>query len=191
MKIFLTSSGLDTNRIRDLILNEVPKPVSNNKALMITYAQNEEELSHIQLSKEELFDTGIDHVATLNPGDFELIYVCGGNTFAIMKKMRELKLDEYIKKQVNKGSVYVGVSAGSIIAGPDISIAGWGSEGDKNEVGLEDLKGLNLVDVQVFPHYHTELKNEIEEFRKKYGGKVLELANGQAYVYLDGTEIFI
>ena len=75
------------------------------------------------------------------------MYVCGGNTFKILHKLRETRLDVYITKQVEQGALYVGVSAGSIIAGPDIEIAGWGSEGDENEVNLQDLEGFNFTDI--------------------------------------------
>ncbi len=54
---------------------------------------------------------------------------------AILNKLRETRLDQFIIENVNKGSIHVGVSVGSIIAGPSIEIAGWGSEGDKNDIG--------------------------------------------------------
>jgi dipeptidase E len=111
---------------------------------------------------------------------FDIIYVCGGNTFAILNKLRETKLDQFIIEAVNNGTIYVGVSAGSIIAGPDIEIAGWGSEGDKNEINLKNLSGFNLANVGIFPHFHEELRSEVEEFKKKVSYEVIELTNGEA-----------
>jgi len=110
----------------------------------------------------------------------DVIYLCGGNTFSILNKTRETKLDKFIIDQVKSGSVYVGVSAGSIIAGPSIEIAGWGSEVDKNEVGLKEINGFNFVDFSVFPHFHEELRNEVEDFKKQVNYRVFELTNEQA-----------
>ena len=85
------------------------------------------------------------------------------------------------------GSVYVGVSAGSIIAGPSIDIAGWGSEADKNEVGIKDLQGLNFTNIQIYPHFREELRGEIDGFRKISQNPVSELFNGEALIISDGS----
>lgn len=140
-------------------------------------------------SKKEIQQLGFEDIVIANMhntvdvsnlGDFNVIYVCGGNTFAILQKLRETGLSAFIIQQVQAGAVYVGVSAGSIIAGPSIEMASWGSEGDENEIGLKDLSGLSLVDIEVFPHFHEELRSEVEEFKKKVSYRVYELTNGQA-----------
>ena len=155
---------------------------------MLALAQTPEEVSYKNLSKQELENLGFTDVKMLNlknpipPGELDnagLIYVCGGNTFSILKRLRELNLDQEIIDLVKEGTIYVGVSAGSIIAGPSIEIAGWGSEGDQNEVNLTDLTGFNLTNVAVFPHYHEELADEVKEFKKKVAYPVVPLTNEQ------------
>jgi peptidase E len=95
--------------------------------------------------------------------------------------MKITKIDEFIKKTVKKGeTIYVGVSAGSIIAGPNIEIAGWGSEGDINEIGLVDLFGLGLTDFSVYPHFKDYLKQEVEEFKNEVNYLVFELTDNDA-----------
>ncbi|TAL50326.1 hypothetical protein EPN81_03095 [Patescibacteria group bacterium] len=62
----------------------------------------------------------------------------------------------------NKGVMYGGTSAGSIIASPTIEAAGWGGEGaDRNTVGLSDLTSFGFVPFVTHVHYDplTEKQN--------------------------------
>lgn len=193
-KLLLTSAGLVNKEISQALLEELSVPIEKARVLVVAYAQNKEEKFYVNESKQELLSLGFKNiiVANLNyslnfnnDANFEVIYVCGGNTFAILNKLRETRLNELIIKQVNQGAVYVGVSAGSIIAGPDIEIAGWGREGDENEIGLTDLRGFGLTEVVIFPHFHKELQEEVEEFKKGVDYKVIELTNNQAVFVKD------
>ncbi len=112
--------------------------------------------------------------------DIDVIYLLGGSTYYILDRLRKLGIDKMIKKFANKGGVFIGISAGSIIAGKDVKIAGWGSEADSNDIGLKDLRGLGLTDIAVFPHYKLKLKNEVKEFREKVDYPVFELRDGEA-----------
>jgi dipeptidase E len=197
MKLFLTSAGFTNQEIARIFLKQLPNPVSKNRILIVAYAQNPEEDFYVNESKNEMQQLGFENIVVANMhnpievsglGSFGVVYVCGGNTFSILNKLRETGLDIFIIQQVHAGAVYVGVSAGSIIAGPSIEIASWGSEGDKNEIGLKDMTGFNLVDFEVFPHFHEELHSEIEEFKKKVPYKVFELTNNQA-IFVDDSEI--
>jgi dipeptidase E len=194
--LFLTSAGFINQEISRAFLTELSKPVENTEVLVVAYAQNSQEEFYVNESKEELKNLGFKDITVVNMhhavdvkdlANFDAIYVCGGNTFAILNKLRETGLDAFIISQVNSGAIYVGVSAGSIIAGPDIEIAGWGSEGDKNEIGLRDLTGLNFTNIAVFPHFHEELRVEVKEFRAKVKYEVIELTNDQAVFVKDSA----
>ena len=72
------------------------------------------------------------------------------------------------------------------MAGPDVEIAGWGIDGDKNKVGLRDLIGFNFTNISIFPHFEEDKhKQEVEEFRKKVNYPVIELTDNQA-VFVEG-----
>jgi len=195
MKLFLTSAGFPTNNLKTFFLDHLGKKPGEIKVVMIAYAKNPVELIYVNLSKREFRGMGFENILMLNLtdslspellDDTDLVYVCGGNTFAILKRLRETKLDGKIIELVKNGAIYVGVSAGSIIAGPNIEIAGWGSEGDTNEVGLTDLGGFSLTNTAVFPHYHDELQAEVEEFRKKVSYQIETLTNEQMLFVEDG-----
>lgn len=197
MKLFLTSAGFTNAEISKVFLEQLSRPASESRMLIVAYAQGPEEEFYVNESKKELQQLGLENIVIANMHNrldvsglrnFDVVYVCGGNTFAILSKLRETKLDTFIKQQVRGGAIYVGVSAGSIIAGPSVEIAGWGSEGDTNDIGLLDLAGFNFVDIEVSPHFHEELRLEVEEFKKKSSYRVFELTNDQA-VFVNDAEV--
>jgi dipeptidase E len=196
-KLLLTSSGLDNEEIQKNFLGLLGGLIKDVKVLLIFGVKNDEEMFYVNESKKELINLGIKEKniieANINnqiffPKEkFQVIYFCGGNTYYLLNRIKKLGFDKLIKNS-KKEILYVGVSAGSIIAGGNIEISGWGSEGDENYVGLEDLSGLNFTNVAVFPHYRNELKKEVDEFRDKVNYPVIELYNGEA-ILIQGSKI--
>ena len=192
MKLLLTSAGLNNQHVIDAFISLLPKPPANCSVCMVEYSLNAVEQQYIDESEMELRDLGIKNIHVLHLQQekieddlsvYDCIYVCGGNTYSILDRLRKTTLDQAIKHTINNNrTVYVGVSAGSILAGPDISIAGWGSEGDPNNVGLTDLTGFGFVDFSVFPHFKPKLASEVEAFQTKTNQRVVTLADEQAIV---------
>ncbi|MBL7078197.1 Type 1 glutamine amidotransferase-like domain-containing protein [Candidatus Shapirobacteria bacterium] len=194
-KLLLTSTGLASKNIANQFLQLIDKPVSQIKIIFVpAAARNEEELKYVDESKKELLDLGIfkKNIKTLSLDkpvsfkeveDFDVIYVCGGNTFYLLKKVRETGFDQVVIKLVRAGKLYFGVSAGSILAGPNIEIAG---PFDENDVNLTDLTGLNLTNVIISPHYCKKEKLIIDEFKKKSQYKIIPLTNNQALSVVNG-----
>jgi len=196
-KLLLTSTGLANQNITNQFLQIIDKPVSQIKIIFVpTASRSEEELKYVQKSKKELLDLGIleDNIKTMNLDgpvsfeeveDFDVIYVCGGNTFYLLKKVKETGFDKVIFEFVKTGKLYFGVSAGSILVCPNIDIA---STSDENDVNLTDLTGLNLTDVIVSPHYKDEEKTIIDDFKKKSQHEVILLTDEQALLVIDGEK---
>ncbi|MDR3366477.1 MAG: dipeptidase PepE [Prevotellaceae bacterium] len=78
----------------------------------------------------------------------QAIMVGGGNTFHLLKSMQDLKLMELMRDKVQRGTPYVGWSAGSNLACPTIC-----TTNDMPIVAPESLSALNLIPFQVNPHY--------------------------------------
>lgn len=85
-------------------------------------------------------------LATLAQAD--ALFVGGGNTYALLKRLRETRLLEPIRGRVRAGMPYVGSSAGSNVAGPRIL-----TTNDWNVVALDAFDSLGLVPFNVNPHY--------------------------------------
>ena len=77
------------------------------------------------------------------------IMVGGGNTFHLLYKLYEHNLVDLIRERVLSGVPYVGWSAGSNIAGPDI-----GSTNDMPIIFPPTDKSLNLIPYNLNPHYN-------------------------------------
>lgn len=194
-RLFLTSAGFQNSELSKVLIREIPKPIGECLISMISYTQNDNEEYYVNKSRKELENIGFRNIQILNLHegksdieDADIIYVCGGNTYLILKRIKELELDKQIINLVIKGKIYIGVSAGSIIAGPNIEIAGHGSEGDENTVNVSDLNGFGFTDITIFPHYRSELKREVDEFKKISKYPVMEITDNQM-IFIRGDEV--
>lgn len=78
----------------------------------------------------------------------EAIFVGGGNTFRLLKSLRESGLLQAIRDRVEEGMAYMGASAGSNVAGPTIR-----TTNDMPIVQPDSFDSLGLVPFQINPHY--------------------------------------
>ena len=81
-------------------------------------------------------------------GRAEALFMGGGNTYALLKRLRKAGLLPAIRARVEAGMFYVGASAGSNVAGPTIL-----STNDWNVVALDRFDSLGLVSFNINPHY--------------------------------------
>ena len=96
------------------------------------------ELLHLRWDREPL--------ATL--ASAEALFMGGGNTYALLQRLRGAGLLEAIRARVAAGMPYAGASAGSNVAGPTIL-----TTNDWNVVGLDRFDALGLVGFNINPHY--------------------------------------
>jgi dipeptidase E len=119
-----------------------------------------------------------------------MIVVGGGNTFYLLQEARKSGFDEVIKELVEKGVVYVGSSAGSVLAGPSLeSIQGFDDPKDAPE--LTDYAGLNVVDFVILPHYNPEQSEEYDRVLTESGDRdyELKLLRDNELILVRGEEI--
>ncbi len=91
---------------------------------------------------------------------FDMIYIGGGNTFKLLKELKESGFDNKIINYLNNGGRVYGGSAGAIIFGQTILPCTIGNCSDENLVNLKDLTGFNLIDYDIDCHYdeNTDFK---------------------------------
>ena len=78
----------------------------------------------------------------------EVIIIGGGNTWKLVRTMRDNSLIELIQKKVKGGTPYIGWSAGSNVACPTLRTT--------NDMPIIDPKGFDVIDLipfQINPHY--------------------------------------
>lgn len=196
--IFLTSTGLSS----ELVTERFKGLFSDNKnhavAIVTTAAEEKENNRYSQLAKKQFSEMGflsIDFIDLETEPDkdfskYDIVYVCGGNTFKLLKFAREANFNASIESLLKRNGIYIGVSAGSIIVGPSIEIAGEVAP-DKNEVGLEDLTGFGITNLIVLPHYSPEIEEETRAFEAKHRVTVERLSNSQALLIENGEKTII
>jgi dipeptidase E len=176
MKILLGSGGIRTPERRKMYINLMNDNFKNcKKILFIPYASNNydeytdkvremfEESSYEVVGIHEI-DNPLEAITTM-----EGIYVGGGNTFSLVKKLHEYKLIEPIKKRVLDDNIpYAGVSAGSNVACPTMQTT--------NDMPIDLVPSFDtfgIVPFQINPHYYPGgiwwKEEEMEGFNQHFG----------------------
>jgi dipeptidase E len=78
----------------------------------------------------------------------DALFVGGGNTYALLDRVRASGLLDAIKERARDGMPYAGASAGANLAGPTIL-----TTNDWNVVALAAFGALHLVPFNINPHY--------------------------------------
>lgn len=114
-------------------------------------------------------------------GKYSSVYIGGGNTFNLLKEIRDSGFDIKLLDFIKSGGCVYGGSAGAIILGSDIDTA---SHKDPNDVMIDDFTGLNVVkSYAVWCHYQASHNELIKEYvkRSKYSVIAIPEASGIAY----------
>lgn len=118
-----------------------------------------EELAQVQLSRIDMVRS-FEELAQKDYDNYCALFIGGGNTYKLLKGIKDSDAFEKIKEFINNGGIVIGGSAGAVIFGYDIDII---STMDSNDVALIDTKGFNVMNgVSIFPHY-TNKKSKLSE----------------------------
>ncbi|MCL2616253.1 MAG: Type 1 glutamine amidotransferase-like domain-containing protein [Defluviitaleaceae bacterium] len=121
----------------------------------------------------------------------DCIFVCGGSTFFLLQELKRKGADKLICEHIERGKLYMGTSAGSLIAQKDIIADGV----DDPEFG-EGLKGdfsaLGFIDFYMYVHYGSHYWGNDDDYINKYYAKLnyKKISDKQA-VTVDGEKIEI
>ncbi|MBI4098315.1 MAG: Type 1 glutamine amidotransferase-like domain-containing protein [Candidatus Levybacteria bacterium] len=100
--------------------------------------------------------------------DFDVLFFSGGNTFYLLEKIQQAKCAKVITDFIKKGKIYIGSSAGSLVAGPDIYPIK-DLDNIKKAPNIKGYKGLELVDFVIFPHWgNDKFKDRYLEYRLEH-----------------------
>ena len=122
--------------------------------------------------------------------DKNVVHIEGGNTFYLLKAIRETGFADILKELLDEGRVYIGTSAGSYVMCPTIEVSNWNPDG-KDRFGITDFTALNYVPFVLKVHYTDEMKGLVSEKVKTLKYPIHILKDGQGMFCEDGRCRFI
>ena len=188
----------------ELVKKFLDKNTESKKILFIPTATNVDEYKkYIHLTQKvfedfgyevENFDVSIfsEEIAKEKLSEAKIVFISGGNTFYLLQELKRKNLTSYLKERIENGLLYIGESAGSVIAAPDIEYAS--IVDDKTlATELEDYTGLNLVDFYIVPHFEEEpfvesSRNTVELYKDKLD---LKLINNKEAILVENNNFTI
>lgn len=158
--LFLASAA---NEVADDIAKKIGKKGLKLAFIMTASEVEKGDLWWLRADREALVRTGfkvtdytftdktkVDVVNDLK--NMDVIFISGGNTFYLLQQLQQSNSIDVIRKFVEDGKIYIGSSAGSVVAGPNIYAAGCGDD-ISLAPRLNGYNGLNLVDFVIHPHW--------------------------------------
>ncbi len=198
MKLFLTSAGLPPETIEEFLRLLNRKPEETNVCFIATASHPGEDKRYVEKDRERLSEIGFkvteldlkeENEESLKDKleNFDVIFVEGGNTFYLLKYIKESGFDKALKLFLDKGGIYLGVSAGTIVAGLNIDSANW-KHMNRNIVDLKDLTGLKLVPFVFSVHIDESNIDTIKKCANKADYPVIALTDKQALLVENGVK---
>ena len=197
-KLLLTSAGI-VPEIKKEFISLLPKKPEEIKVVFITTAaygcSGGINSFFVEEAHRSLRDCGIKSIEDVDIKDknkaelakivfsTDVVLVNGGNTFYLLYWLKKSGFDQIIQDFVNKGGLYVGVSAGSYIACPTIEAAGW-KHADNNKVKITDLTALNLVPFLITAHFQESYGEIVDKAAKLTKYPIVALSDTQAVLVL-------
>lgn len=148
------------------------------------------ELSDVDIPGIDMIKSG-EELYNKNYSDYSFIYIGGGNTFDLLKQLKDSKSFEKINEYLNNGGIVYGGSAGAIIFGKDLDSC---RTDDSNDVELKDIEGFNMLKGYSLLCHFTSRDEERTKISTDY---LLELSKQKPIyaipeedtIYIDENEI--
>lgn len=174
MKLLLNGGG-STKQLR-LTMNKLNQIMDHSKPILYVPLAMDE-IEHPYDSCYEWFQGQVENVdvpsvdmprtfeefAYKNFDNYSAIFIGGGNTYKLLKGIKDNGIFNKIIEYLNNNGIIIGCSAGAIIFGYDIDSC---LAMDRNDVDLVDTKGFDtLKGKSIFAHYTN---SKTDEIHKKY-----------------------
>jgi len=192
--LILASSGnfIAANNVDHFL----PKPLNETKILYVTTASKKvNDAGYVERTRQKMDELNFSYTEFDIVGKSEkelkrafsasdILYVEGGNTFYLLKAVRDTGFEKIVKEAIENGLVYWGVSAGAYIACPSIIMATWSDRFDR--CGVTDWTAMNLVPFLIKAHYAPDMLATLKEKSKNLELPLRVLNDEQAVLVKDG-----
>ena len=181
------SSSLRGNTIAFIptasIHEEYTQYVEDGKKALRALGLHIKEVEITQLDKDKIAKTLVD---------CDCIYVSGGNTFFLMQELKKSGTDLLIKEQVEKGKLYIGESAGTMILAPNIEYAKRMDNHLMQTPNFNDFTGLGIIDFYPVVHFNSfPFEEATQNIIKEYSNLPLKPISNQQAILITGEDVAI
>lgn len=188
MKLFLTSKAFENESISCKLKGNIGLSIENSKVLFIPTALGDEfspnkyfdELINFGFKSENIIIFNHKKAREYIDLKIDILYISGGNTFTLLKTIKECGFINEIKKYLEIGVLGICRSAGTHLMTKNVEhILNF----DENKVCLEDFDAMGIFDGIVFCHYTEE--------REEFYNKAVEENKYNVYKITDEEVIII
>lgn len=145
------------------------------------------EMSLINVTNIDMVTSAKD-LAEKNLNNYCAIYIGGGNTYKLLKDIKDSGSFEKIQQYINNDGIIFGGSAGAIIFGKDIDSC---KTQDPNDVQLAETQGFDVLSGYSLL-CHLNRNDGIKFNRDKNSEYLIEFSKGNKIIYLpDDDTIFV
>lgn len=204
MKLLLTSAGITNKSLASALLELIGKPFEESSIVFIPTASNVEkgdkgwfidnlvQLQKLNFKQIDIADISAVPMSVWKPKleEADVIFFEGGNTYHLMEQINKSGLTNLLPELL-KNRVYVGVSAGSMVTGPNLALSISQILYKDDLDRTKEMDGLKYVDFYFLPHLNSEYfvnlrKKNIEEAIKGMTTKVYALDDACGIKIVDG-----
>ena len=131
--------------------------------------------------------------------DCEIIFVEGGQPIYLLEQMQKCNFKKIIEEKLADGVIYIGESAGSIVAGESVElwkkiVAKEIADSEKlmqyKNVELESYQGLQLVNFYLWPHWNCKTQPKKDKrFRSLLDNLELLYSQDQPMIILNDNQL--
>lgn len=198
--LVLCSNGLSSENLLKAMNKRIKE--CSTAAVVVTadneYKENNYHVNRIvaELESLNLYVDILDlnKIPAKNLLSYDVVEFIGGNPFYLLNSIREHNAID-ILKDIADTKILIGWSAAAFVFGPTLELVNLYSA-DMNFLGLKDLSGIKLTDVEVLPHYEKfkkrfdRFEEKCQAYEKEYSVEVIRLNDGEG-VFIEGSTIDI
>jgi dipeptidase E len=203
MQLLLSSNGFSNQAIADTLFEMVGKKPENISLVFIPTASNIELGNKdwfiddlINIKKQGFKSVAITDISAVSENiwrpqleEADVLFFEGGNTYHLMNWINKSGLIKLLPDML-KTKVYMGLSAGSMVTGPDLNLR-LSKDIYGEEVEKETMAGLGFVDFYFLPHLNSpffaaRIEANLREAMKEITRKTYVLDDQSALSVIDG-----
>jgi dipeptidase E len=174
------------------------KEIKAVKICIIPTAAKEQKEKHHRMvaAKNTLYSLGFERVDFLDVdkddvtrlAEYDVVYIGGGNPFYLLEQIKTTGAEQEIRAIVEKGGILIGVSAGSLVLGPNLKVAQYFTPALNS--ANSTTEGMGLFSFLIMPHSDREnlfpgdvsIESRLKRLVEEIGVTIVRLKDSEACV---------